>query len=112
MSRPAGSIVSGISKPRRKSVKAGRQQVAGMYCGRGQRSRLREPRRAKGALARDLSGLVKIDGQAGRSGRATSSVQDQSVSKSGPLPEPLIKPSKPDVVAHFMYIAKTAKSRC
>ena len=39
MSRQAGSIVRGISKPRRISVKAGRQQVAAMYCGRGQRSR-------------------------------------------------------------------------
>src|SRR6185437_3611772 len=39
MSRQAGSIVRGISKPRRISVKTGRQQVAAMYCGRGQRSR-------------------------------------------------------------------------
>src|SRR5713226_6251712 len=39
MSRQAGSIVSGNSKPRRISVKAGRQQVAAMYCGHGQRSR-------------------------------------------------------------------------
>ena len=43
MSRQAGSIVRGISKPRRISVKAGRQQVAAMYCGHGQRSRHREP---------------------------------------------------------------------
>ena len=42
MSRQAGSIVRGISKPRRISVKAGRQQVARMYCGYGQRSRWRE----------------------------------------------------------------------
>src|SRR3954469_15040133 len=38
MIRQAGSVVRGISRPRGISFKAGRQQVAGMYCGRGQRS--------------------------------------------------------------------------
>src|SRR6185437_2427935 len=45
MSRQAGSIVRGISKPRRISVKTGRQQVAVVYCGRGQRSRYGATRR-------------------------------------------------------------------
>jgi hypothetical protein len=43
MSRKGLECFPGNSKPRRISVEAGRQQVAAMYCARGQRSRRREP---------------------------------------------------------------------
>src|ERR1700746_2973950 len=70
MSRPAGSIVRGISKPRRISVKAGRQQGAGMYRGAGQRDKPGgTPPAAAGAHAPDLD-RTKIKDLAGRSGRA------------------------------------------
>jgi len=39
MSRTAGSIVRGNLKPRRISVLTGQQQVAGIYCQSGKRSR-------------------------------------------------------------------------
>ena len=45
----AGSIVRGNSKPRRISAKTGRQQVAGIYCQPGQRSRYGVPRGSKSA---------------------------------------------------------------
>jgi hypothetical protein len=48
MSRQAGSIVRGNSKPRRISVEAGRQQVPGIYCGQGKRSRYRRAEAAIG----------------------------------------------------------------
>jgi hypothetical protein len=48
----------------------GRQQVAAMYCGRGQRSRYREPS-VENVLEHAGIGSVRIMGFAGRSGRAT-----------------------------------------
>src|SRR6202142_2570256 len=69
MSRQAGSIVREISKPRRISVKTGRQQVAAMYCPARQRSRRGEP---KDAVHPDKPQLDRSNpmAKAGRSGRA------------------------------------------
>src|SRR5215212_2848441 len=47
MSRQAGSIVRGNLKPRRISVLTGQQQVAGIYCQSGKRSRYGVPQGSK-----------------------------------------------------------------
>jgi hypothetical protein len=101
MSRQAGSIVRGISKPRRISVKTGRQQVAVMYCGPGQRSRCGEPPAGRaGTRSVKIKGLAERTGQDWQ-GRQGSNLR-QPVLETGALPtelHPCGDPASPPIRA-------------
>src|SRR4030088_1290360 len=70
MSRQAGSVVRGFSKPRRISVHNGPAAGGGYVLRTGLKVKAGGNHRTDGPLPQRLFGLVKIDGQAGRSGRA------------------------------------------
>src|ERR1700738_5405168 len=70
MSRQAVSVVRGFSKPRRISVHNGPAAGGGYVLRTGLKVKAGGNHRTDGPLPQRLSGLVKIDGQAGRSGRA------------------------------------------
>src|SRR6478672_9694321 len=101
MSRQAGSIVRGISKPRRISVKRA-----------GSRWRLCTAGAAKGQATPETSGQiirpkapelgsVKIRDFAGRSGRATTHEVFQWVRHRTGTKRPPGKPCKPGPLSHF-----------
>src|SRR3982074_154563 len=70
MSRQAGSIVRGISKPRRISAISGPAAGGGYLLPRGPKVKVSEDRGSSRGSNSAGVGSVEINGEAGRSGRA------------------------------------------
>src|ERR1019366_7883547 len=110
MSRQAGSMFGGISKPRRISVKTGRQQVrlctAGAAKGQAAGNRKAKDPFQPAAIAsvkiKDLA-VKNLAGRnlAGRSDRATTAQQFQRVRQVFGLRRPLESRCKPEWLSHL-----------